>query len=305
MRLPHLALAAALAAPIAAAEAAGPPLTTLYDCGGTPILTRMGEGGAGATMRIGEETYALVPVVSASGARFEAEGDPSTVFWSKGMEATVTRAGEDLPACALSEEPGWSAQGNEPFWTAGLRGLTLALDRLGEDAEALDLAGPVWADGALVLEGEGVVLRSVAAICRDTMTGMPYPETVEIAMGDDTLRGCGGDPVSLLEGGEWVVEDIGGGGLPDDARVTLAFDGSGRVAGAGGCNRWSGGYTLTGEGLTFGPAAATRMACAPALMEVEGRFFAALEQVMGFDMDETGSLRLLGPDGAALLVARR
>jgi hypothetical protein len=44
---------------------------------------------------------------------------------------------------------------------------------------------------------------------------------VEVTLGGETLGGCGGDPLDLLAGPEWVVEDIGGRGIIDASRVTL------------------------------------------------------------------------------------
>jgi heat shock protein HslJ len=133
------------------------------------------------------------------------------------------------------------------------------------------------------------------------MTGMPHPETVSLSMGDHTITGCGGAPVSLLTGRTWVVEDIGGGGLIDSSNVTLSFGTHGRVAGSGGCNRWFAGFELTGESLSIGQAGSTLMACPEALMTQERRFFEALAQVTGFDIDETGALLLTGGDGTLLL----
>jgi membrane-bound inhibitor of C-type lysozyme len=38
-------------------------------------------------------------VRAASGAKYEAEGDPATTFWSKGDKATLTIRGQALPEC--------------------------------------------------------------------------------------------------------------------------------------------------------------------------------------------------------------
>jgi copper homeostasis protein (lipoprotein) len=51
-----------------------------------------------------------------------------------------------------------------------------------------------------------------------------------------------------------------------------------RVAGSGGCNRISGGYTLTNDQIRFGKLATTRMACADG-METEKEFLALFERV--------------------------
>jgi heat shock protein HslJ len=100
-----------------------------------------------------------------------------------------------------------------------------------------------------------------------------------------------------------VVEDIDAAGIPDNARVTLEFLPEGRVAGTGGCNRYNAAFTLTGEGLSFGPAASTMMACAEALMNLEQRFHATLAAVDRFEIDPTGALILHAPEGRIL--ARR
>lgn len=84
-----------------------------------------------------------------------------------------------------------------------------------------------------------VILRK-PTLCRDSMTGMPHPETVELSMGDSTIMGCGGDPWSLLVGRTWVVEDIGGAGVVDTARTTMGFDGVWRVYDSSSCNRYKG-----------------------------------------------------------------
>jgi len=107
----------------------------------------------------------------------------------------------------------------------------------------------------------------------------------------------------LLAAHPWRVEDIAGGGIIDASNVTLAFAPGGRVSGSGGCNRYTGGVELTGEGLRFGPAA-TMIACAEALMAQERRFFEALGRVDRFDIAPDGALVLLA-GGETVVTARR
>jgi heat shock protein HslJ len=97
---------------------------------------------------------------------------------------------------------------------------------------------------------------------------------------------------------EWELVVLGQATPPPSGRpVTMRFDsGSRRAAGSAGCNRYSAAYTMRGEGLTFGPAAATKMAC-PDGMEFEGSFFGMLTQVTTYEV--TGStLVLRGVDGS-------
>lgn len=80
-------------------------------------------------------------------------------------------------------------------------------------------------------------------------------------------------------------------------RAHLFFDGEeGRVSGSGGCNRFAGTYAQTGDALSFGQLAGTRMACLGPGMELESRFHAALGQVTGYVIDGE-ELTLEGPDG--------
>jgi heat shock protein HslJ len=127
---------------------------------------------------------------------------------------------------------------------------------------------------------------------------MVVPET---SSGD--ARGTGAVE-SLLRSGEWVVEDIGGAGIVDRSRVTLRFGDDGRVAGTASCNRYSGAYELTGEGLALGRMLTTKMACAPALMQQEQRFLGLLAQVRRFEIMADGALMLIAGDGRRI-VARR
>ncbi len=75
--------------------------------------------------------------------------------------------------------------------------------------------------------------------------------------------------------------------LHDDASITLEFR-DGRIGGSGGCNRYGGSYTLSPTAFTVQGVVSTRRACAPAIMERENRFFAALNQAQ--------RLRRQGPD---------
>jgi heat shock protein HslJ len=257
-------------------------------------------------MEAAGERRLLSPVPAASGARYELAGDPGTYVWTRGEGAMVGLAGTDLPECRVAlprPETPWQAQGSEPFWSVVIDAGRMTLIRLGMedlDLPLMEAETGMTAEGdILVTAAEGWTRAQIVrqpVLCRDSMTGMPYPETVTVTLGDHTLTGCGGAPADLLVGQTWVVEDIGGAGIIDAARVTLGFATDGRVAGSGGCNRWFAGYALTGEGLGIGQAGATMMACAPALMDQEQRFFAALGQVTRFDIDDTGALRLIAGD---------
>jgi len=145
----------------------------------------------------------------------------------------------------------------------------------------------------------------VDRLCVDTMSGMPRPNTVTVLLDGRELNGCGGDPAVLLQGAEWVVEDIAGAGIVDGSRATLNFGVDGALAGGGSCNRYSGSYTLTGEGLSVSSKTAmTMMACVPELMQQESRFMQLLSQVRRFRFGADGAL-VLESDTGGTITARR
>ena len=104
--------------------------------------------------------------------------------------------------------------------------------------------------------------------------------------------------------GDWLVENISGRGVIDNLQSTLTFDTNGRVYGMGGCNRFTGGIKSSADGLSFGPLAATQMACPPAIADQESRYFAALAAVHSGRV-EGAFLILRAADGTPLVKLTR
>jgi putative lipoprotein len=104
----------------------------------------------------------------------------------------------------------------------------------------------------------------------------------------------------VLVGRTWLAEDIGGGGVIDSAQSTVTFEAGGKVVGSGGCNRLFATATMAGDNLTFGPIGTTRMACAPALMDQERKFLAALAATRTFRVEGT-VVRFYDAAGAELV----
>jgi len=98
----------------------------------------------------------------------------------------------------------------------------------------------------------------------------------------------------------WRVLDIKGTPTSEKARPTLSVAEDGRAGGKGGCNNYFTEASFEADRLTFGPAAATRMVCAPEIMAQEAAYFAALAAVAGFELGQ-GSLRLLDAAGVPLV----
>jgi heat shock protein HslJ len=280
------------------------PFATLMACGST--LVQVGFAGDAARLRLGSETRELAPVETASGARYSDGGLPETAFWSRGDRATVTWSGLELPECAPFPDPARqtvTARGNEPGWvmTAGPDGLSLST----EAGEALAGALPpaqVTAETVTWAIPGGPALTLAPGLCQDSMTGMPHPLSATLTRDGQALPGCAGDPGALLAG-DWRVTELADAPLPEGAEASLTFD-AGQASGRAVCNRFTAGYTITGEGLRLGPAAATRMACPPDRMAAEGAFLAALAKVDRFDITPEGGLALIGGDRVLLRAVR-
>jgi heat shock protein HslJ len=134
---------------------------------------------------------------------------------------------------------------------------------------------------------------------------MPHPYQVRYDLDGETHSGCGGEPKSLLTGGEWVVEEIGGQPVIADAEVTILFMEEDRVAGGASCNRFFGSYKLSGEGLSFGQMGGTMMACPGPLADQETRFLKLLQETHRFEIDPEGRLVLHTPHQQRIVARRK
>lgn len=101
---------------------------------------------------------------------------------------------------------------------------------------------------------------------------------------------------SDLTGSEWLLEDLAGSGVIDNAQATLTFPEQGRVAGRASCNRFSGSVEIGGTSIKFGPLISTRMACPEAVMNQEDKYLKALQSVDRFERN--GSSLLLYSKGS-------
>lgn len=106
-----------------------------------------------------------------------------------------------------------------------------------------------------------------------------------------------------LAGTRWRATGINNGrgavaGLVAGTKVTLEFAADGRASGRATCNRYTAGYTASGDSLRFERPALTRMACpGPEAAAQEQAFVAALESVATARV-EGERLELRKADGA-------
>lgn len=98
-----------------------------------------------------------------------------------------------------------------------------------------------------------------------------------------------------LAGSNWLLTDLAGEGVLDTIRVTLSFSSAEKVTGNASCNRFFGPAQISGEHLTLGPLASSRMACPEAILSQETTYLRALSKVQRYEW-EAPYLLLSGPD---------
>jgi heat shock protein HslJ len=252
----------------------------------------------------------LVPLLAACGTGRRA-GVAETPE-SRAPEISVEGAPAQGPPPAAGGGSGpaaFAATGNEPGWKLEItdKQITLLMD-YGKTRVAAPAGTPDIASGAtryaVNIDGRPLTATILNRLCADTMTGTPYPNTVVVSWDGQTLRGCGGNPASLLQGAEWVVVDIGGAGVADGMRATMNFAADGALSGRSFCNSYRGAYILTGEGLSITLTASTLMGCAPAVMSQETLFTGLLADVRRSEIGADRALTL-HTAGRGAITARR
>ncbi len=141
-----------------------------------------------------------------------------------------------------------------------------------------------------------VLMLAVAVACGPK----PPPPEDQPPVADESQSAA---PAPALDGREWLLVDLkdqpaptGAGGRP----ATIMFDTAAhRGSGFAGCNRYGAEFKTAGDGLTFGPAMATKMACSEG-DELERLYLAVLPEVTTYAVADS----MLTLSGAAGPLAR-
>jgi heat shock protein HslJ/uncharacterized lipoprotein YbaY len=284
----------------------GEPVAVSWRCGDQ--LTDTDEISGKLRLTLDGTHYNLRQVEAASGTQYVAVDDATTTFWSKGERARLTVKGKAWPECVRLDrvEVAFRAAGHEPDWHIEMGTRTRFSTADGTThIDVLTPAAEATAASRRYAVTPALQVTIANRLCVDTMSGMPRPSSVTVLLDGRELHGCGGDPASLLLGGEWRVEDIAGTGVVDGSRATLNFDADGQLAGSASCNQYSGSYSLTGEDLRVSSKTAmTLMACVPELMDQESRLLQLLSQVRRFKISVDGALILETGDGGTITARR-
>jgi heat shock protein HslJ len=129
----------------------------------------------------------------------------------------------------------------------------------------------------------------------------PVPEQEAPATEATAVPGGEGDAL-MLEGVDWQLTEY----LAQDgalaapvAAATITFQDE-QSGGNAGCNRFSAGYSVEGQQLTFDQAVSTMMACAEPIMAQEQAFFANLGLAASYEIVEN-QLNIFNAEGDTLL----
>ncbi len=280
----------------------GAAFKSILECGRLQISA--GYAGDDLLLDAFGERHVMLPVPSASGARYQAEGDPDTTFWTRGDTARLTLHGRAYPLCV---SPGglalpFRAFGHDPAWDIRLdrEGLHVGEPEPGGEPIPYCISGTDNSHRTVRSDDGSLVLESRKEPCRDPSSGLVYPHRVEFYQGGRRMPGCGGDPLRLLQGAIWQVERIDGEQILERTAITFELRSDNRLVGVGSCNNFAGEYQLGEEGLTFSQALTTMKACAPEILEQERRFLRSLEKIGWFDLNRDGELLLQGDDNRSI-----
>jgi heat shock protein HslJ len=108
-------------------------------------------------------------------------------------------------------------------------------------------------------------------------------------------------PSSDLAGTRWAVQSIDG--QPTQIRTpSVEFAAEDRIAGGGGCNRYSGVYEAADGAIAVRALGRTEMACDTPVMRQEDAFFTVLDEAERYRLDGE-QLVITAEDGRSLVLA--
>lgn len=160
------------------------------------------------------------------------------------------------------------------------------------------VAGPVGLVAEIKSAGR-TLFRTPAPVPVDLARPAPVRLMLVQSRGDAS-DGTLPTPDAALIDTLWRVTSIGARPASGERPLTLSIAADLRAGGNGGCNNFFTEASFDGDGLRFGPAAATRMACAQEIMAQETAYLAALAATTGFELNDK-SLRLLDAAGVPLI----
>ncbi len=200
-------------------------------------------------------------------------------------------------------------------------GVTLSFGqagKLGGNAGCNSFSGAYKANGnQLTIEpGAMTMMACMAEVMQqesDFIAALAATRTYEIKDGRLILAGEAGKELvvfvplqpAALAGVEWQAVMVNNGkeavtSVLASTEITAQFSEDGRLTGKSGCNTYNTTYKTDGSAISIQPAATTRMACPPEVMEQEAQYLSALQSASKFKLGEK-TLELRTAEGALLV----
>ena len=233
------------------------------------------------------ETFVMKRVPAASGAKYEAVDDPSTVFWSKGRNASLTVRGREYSKYVLIRN---SPREDELFLSVDGENFLLKRVPAASGAKYEATGDPTtyfWSKG----DTATLVVRGQEYMGYDAPKPTERPTTPQA------------ESQTLPTGVEWRVTSIAGTAVIPGSTVTIRFDKDGRLNGKASINGYMSSWLLAGDRILINGAASTMMAGPPELMNQEQHFLSTLEKVRRYEI-RGGDLVLSTNDGEEIVAAR-
>jgi heat shock protein HslJ len=252
------------------------------------------------TAQIGGITFVVLTLWTAGAAAADAPQLEGTTW-----QVTHIRGQDDKAIAALSQPPTVRFDAGAVQGFGGCNHLAGSYKLDGDRLTLGTLAGTMMACLEPVMAIETAFKQALAGVLRysiaqDHLTlaaeSDAEPTLVFVAMPPLRLEGVTWEVTGFNNGRHAVVSPLNG------TTLTVSFQ-DGAIVGNSGCNTFRAPYTIYGDHLTVGPAAATRMLCdGKGVMEQERQFLAALESATRWAI-ERGMLDVHRADGERVLSA--
>ena len=122
-----------------------------------------------------------------------------------GRETLLLALAMSLFASAVAaQQSEFVARGNEPGWVLRMSDVGLTFHPMGgapatiSPPPAVEIVNGVEVYRSTI-DGQPFKLTVARKLCVDSMSGMPYPASVSVEVGETRSDGCGGEPKSLLQ----------------------------------------------------------------------------------------------------------
>lgn len=111
-------------------------------------------------------------------------------------------AAAEAPPTVLDISKPITARGTEPFWALTIEGKAMKLTRIDQPDLIAEAPGAALAGGratwiAKTAAGQQITVTLYVSDCSDGMSDLRYPMAVEVALLNETLRGCAAKTAEL------------------------------------------------------------------------------------------------------------